>query len=372
MKEVEKLFLTGDQKVKYDIEQLEKETKEPNKKNNAVITEVIITIVFALLTLGILGVANLIEGGFDFSLYSSMAFWTTYTTTQIASWFARIWVWGVRKNHFKRADNRFLLSHHKVEFFSKADYTTPYIDEAIEQDRFNRKKHAFINQQKLILMKLIKKYELTNIVEGLNSYIDSDFQALDEFETESNIKYQVNLLNWFRSKEYKIKSWDKKLVKVNFEVKNIFYTMSETYINQNIDNIKVEFNDVSRSILLSGVSVGGENLLGNNYEKGTTSRFIKLFMPMFLMFTVLSFLLLPFLAGSEFVRSAEAWGKFILSLFMTTVAGLVMFTSSAELFEETELRSLRAREDTLKNYYDKNIRRPPVFKINKEGEIENE
>lgn len=372
MKDFERMFLTEEQKVAFDIKQLENETKEEKSKRNHIITEIITTIVFALLTLLILGVANLIEGGFDFSMYSSMEFWTTYTTTQIASWFVRIWVWAVRKNYFKKSDSRFLLSNYRIEFFAKADYEKPYIDEEVEKDRFNRKKTAFINQQKRLLIGIIKKYELTNVVKGLNNYINSDFSSLEAFDIESNIKYRTTIFNWFRSKKSKIDLFVKKLEKVNLKVKDIFYSMSDIYIKQNIDNIKVNFNDVSRSILLSGVSVGSNNLLGNNYEKGTTSKFIKLFMPTFLMFTVLSFLLLPFLAGSEFVRNAEAWGRFILSLFMTTFAGLIMFISSSDLFEETELRSIRAREDTLKNYYYYKIGKPPTFRINKEGEIEND
>ena len=340
-------------KPRQDAVQLERETFKPKSRNKALYGEVFFAVILAIITLMLIGLVNLIVGSFDWEMYQTPEFWKVYITTQIGAWFTRIWVFMIRKRYHKRTHKDFVNANDRIEKYVKVDYDTPYIDKNVLLDDFNRKKHAWKNKQKRKLIKLISKYQLTNVLDNLKMYENNDFKGLEKFLAQSNIKYRTTPLNVFKSKIKRIKSFEKKLEKVSYKVQSIFYQMSDEYVIQNIDILKVKYNQVSRSILTSGIDVGDSGMIGYNYDKNTATTFVKEFIPMFLMFSAISFLIIPFLKGSEFVKDWEVWGRFIISLFTVVSAGVMMIFSSEELFETTELRSIRAREETLKTYYEK-------------------
>ena len=340
-------------KPKQDAVQLERETFKPKSRNKALYGEVFFAVILAIITLMLIGLVNLIVGSFDWGMYKTPEFWKVYITTQIGAWFTRIWVFMIRKRYHKRTHKDFRNANDRIEKYVKVDYDTPYIDKNVLQDDFNRKKHAWKNKQKRKLIKLISKYQLTNVLDNLKMYENNDFKGLERFLAQSNIKYRTTPLNAFKSKIKRIDGFEKKLEKVSYKVQSIFYKMSDEYVIQNIDILKVKYNQVSRSILTSGIDVGDSGMIGYNYDKNTATTFVKEFIPMFLMFSAISFLIIPFLKDSSFVKDWEVWGRFIISLFTVVSAGVMMIFSSEELFETTELRSIRAREETLKTYYEK-------------------
>ena len=340
-------------KPKQDTSQLERDTYKPKSKNRALYGEVIFAILLAIITLMLIGLVNLIVGGFDWEMYKSPEFWKVYITTQLGAWFTRTWVFIIRKKYHKRTHKDYVNSNDKIEEYVKVDYEKPYIDRNVVLDDFNRKKHAWKNIQKRKLIKIISKYQLTNVLDNLKTYENNDFKGLEQLYVNSNIKYRTTPLNFFKSKNKRIEQFDKKLEKVSYAVQSIFYKMSDDYITQNIDVINVKYNRVNRTILTSGIDVGESGSIGYNYDKNTASTFVKEFIPMFLLFSSITFIILPFLKDSSFVKDWEVWGRFIVSLFTVVSAGVMMIFSSEELFEITELRTAKAREETLKTYYEK-------------------
>ena len=351
--ETKKEDLTA-QKHTIDYNKLKKEITSGLTSWN-IVGELLTTFLMAIMTLILIGAPTLFDGKFDWSMYGEMSFWSRYITTQIASWFTRIWVYSKRRNNHKKNHTEYKRSYSMITLFTSYDYKVPYIDVSVDKDLKNRKTTAWKNLQKSKLLKYIKKYELTNVVESLNAFQIVDFKGVETFYVKSNISNSKNKKSVLNSLTRSKKRWEKKLIKISFKIQTIFYSMSTEYIEQNFDNIKVKFNNVSRSILQSGIKTPNESLIGYNYDKRTVSTFIKEFIPTFLMFSSISFLLIPLIKGSSFVKDANAWINFGISLSIVVFSGMSIIFTSEDMFERTDLRSILSREATLKKYYEQEI-----------------
>ena len=330
--ENEKNILNKYNEIKQDVI---KEIKSRQK----FIGEWLITIAFMLITLVIIGLPTLFTMGWDWSIYASSSFWINYFTVQFASWFSRVWILLVKTRQNKMLNVLWIKTGSSIQKYVEQDTNAPFINYNCEITNRERKIRVYKNKQKLKVLKLSMKYKIENILNTLENTLHS---FTEPFKIKSGI---------ITHKENKrvSKRLKRRLEKVEYRINQILQTLSDDYIKTNLDNIKVKYNKVSRTILTNGYAPSGDiNEIGYSYKKKTTENFLQATLPMFLFVSAIMFLIVPLLGDMN--KDWNSWYKFITNMFLVIASAGTMWYSADEIFNKTELRVLIERDDTLREF----------------------
>lgn len=302
--------------------------------NRGAISDIVFLVISSLVILAILGLNELVNMNFDWSMYSDIAFWVDYVATQFAVWSIRVIVRVVADRKEMRENMQYLQADKSIQDYVDKDSKSPFIEEEAEIDRLNRKTIAFKNSVKRDLLKLSNKHQITNIIPYMND-VESGTNEIEVYNVSSD--------KLFRSENHKNK--------IENKLKLLVGKLSPKWLDANLQNQKVKFNDVSRTILVSGKVSKSNNELGANYKENNTTEFMKLTIPSFLLMASLSFLILP-MFGSGLIKDGSAWFKLFVKIGMVGFSGLMMWFNNPELFRITKLKAIVERDNTL-NIYDK-------------------
>lgn len=313
---------------------------EENIKDYSFISDIVIFITSSLLMLGVLGFLEVINANFDWSAYLSVNFWIEYIILQATSWSARIILrnLGDRKEYRNNKDYKMLQL--KMQNFVEEDSKKPFIERYSEIDDKFRKLTAFKNKQKRKLIKLSNKYRITNIVSYVYTLENNDTGDLNLFEMKSDI---------IHTNKWKQRRWSKKQLKVNAKMNNILNTLTKNWISQNLDTVKVKYNKVSRTILVSGFYSKENQYLGEDYKDNSTTEFMKMTIPTTVFAMAFMFLIIP-LKDSSLSTDWEAWFKLIIKTFIVFFSGLMMWLNNPDLFRRTKQKALSERVNRLNIY----------------------
>lgn len=315
-------------------------------KNKEYIGDILFGIIWGLITLTMIGLLDLIDPNFDYENYKTVYFWIEYITLQGALWSIRVLMKQLGDKKEFRTNVGYIKLQNDLNKFVEKDSEQPFIEKHAQIDRYNRKKNAWLNKQKRKLIKIANKNRITNLVDYFNYFEKNenrdDFN-LEPFEMKTDIAY---------TKERKQKRWINKQKRISKNINLIFNKMKTNYIEQNIDTLKVKYNEVSRPILVSGSTNQDNDLLGGNYKEYNTREFIKLTLPGALFAAFFMFLIVPF-SESSFIKDPSAWFKFISKTFLIAFAAFTMWNSNPELFRKTKQKALSERVNTLNQYYKK-------------------
>jgi hypothetical protein len=311
---------------KKDMQIPEKDGKEAS----GLLWEIILTVLFALMTLFILGIYELFSSGWDWSIYQSSDFWIRYGLLQGASWFARIWIYVIRVKHHERTDKAYLSLEEDLQEFVNADFETPFIETDANADDFERKKRSWINKQKLKLIKFANKYQITNILPSVKKVNELEFD-MHGFQLKSDKKMSQ------RTEK-----------RVNRKITNILKTIRNDWCEQNLEAVKVRYNKVSRTILTSGYVSNRSGDGSPDYKKNSAKTFINSTVPAFLFVSAFMFLIVPLTGDMD--NSADAWFKFLTNFMLVLGSGAMMWYNSPELFRQTSRKAMSERVGTLNNY----------------------
>lgn len=323
------------------IDELKLGATEKYKKNKGVIGDVFFLIASSIVILVILGLMELIDAKFDWSRYTTAYFWVDYFITQLATWSLRIMVKGVANRKEFRSNSTYLTLQSEMQTLVDEDSKNPFIEEEANVDDALRKVNAFKNKLKGKIVKYANKYKITNIIPYVK-YIENiqNDEEVIKFEFQSDITY-VN--------ERKRKRWIKKQYKLNNELNSILIKLSPQWIEQNIDNQKVNYNKVSFTILVNGFTSTKHSTNNENYKTNSTSEFMKLTLPFFFVISIAMFILLP-LTASELTKDVGAWAKLIVKFGIVGFSGVMMWINNPELFNKTENKALSQRVNRIKIY----------------------
>ena len=325
--------MNSEQYMKEVFEKIDKEDLQvPEEKNETsqMIWEILFTIVFAILTLFILGIYELFSSGWDWTIYTSPDFWIRYGLLQGASWFARVWIYIIRVKHHERTDTTFIKLENELQLFIDADFETPFIESEANLDNFNRKKRAWLNKQKRKIIKIANKYHITNILPYVKD-VNTTELSMHGFLLKSD-KRMYN----FTEK------------RVNRRVTNILKTLRDDWCESNLDAVKVKYNKVSRTILTSGYVSNRSSDGTPDYKQNGGKEFFRSTIPAFLFVSIFMFLIVP-LTG-DINNSADAWFKFLTNFMLVLASGAMMWYNSKDLFKKTSLKALAERVSTTNNY----------------------
>jgi len=313
---------------KIEAKDLGAEKTKEESKVASIVGEVLVDIFLGLLTLVIIGLSELFSPEWDWAIYASSAFWIGYILTQSASWFARVWIYITRNRHHEQVDEEYLATEQLIQDFVNADYDTPFIEEEATKDAFNRKKRAWVNKQKLKLLRISNRYRVTNV---LNAVKNVNNEAIDAFELKTDRKLSVSTKN-----------------SVNRRIRRILETITNDWCENNLDGVKVKYNKVSRIILTNGY-VASKSIDGTpDYKKRTTSTFINATVPSFLFISIIMFIIIPL--GTEIDKSGSAWFQFLTKFFMVFVSGALMWFNSHDMFNRTIKKATIERLSTINGY----------------------
>lgn len=334
------------------INETKKEILEQTKQNINVIWEVILTLIFALFTLVILGLTSLFDQGWDWKRFQSAEFWQNYFLIQSATWFSRVWILVIKNKINSRKNTEYIKSKNNIQTYIDKDFAKPFINENVTVADKNRKIRAWKNKQKLKILKISKKHRVENILNAIDLPLNLDEEA---FLIKTRIKTQPNKENplfvikwfyWFRKRHVE---------KVQYKLNALLRTIQDDYISKNLDNLKVKYNKITRSTVTSGHTPKRDrNDLGYSFKENTVSAFLNATLPTFLLVSVFMFLILP-LTG-QMNKDADSWYRFTINVFLVFISAGMMWYTADELFVRTKLRVIREREDTLKTFYNNTIK----------------
>jgi hypothetical protein len=347
-------------KLKELLDHAEKTKNDLKSKGEKVIGEILITIVFMLFTLVIIGLPTLFKDSFDWEKFKTIEFWREYLMIQFATWFTRIWIVIVRYRMNKKNNKEWHKISKRIEEYVEKDQEKPFINKHSLIDNKERKIRAFINNQKIKIFRLSKRFKVLNVIDYLHHMETYQNSIQEEFCIVTSIKYQPELENASKLKKtmfyvfkwllYKVRKL--RIKKAELKLRYLFSTIQNSYIEKNIDNIKVRYNKVDRNILVSGFSQSRDsNVHGYSYHEDSVGEFLRATLPMFLFVSAVTFLILPL--SLKPIKDAESWYKFGTNVFLVFVSASMMWFKADDLFEKTKLRVLIEREDTLNNYYKK-------------------
>lgn len=319
------------------MEKVANEKRELSKtvaKNRERIADIIFFIFYALIVFSMIGLLELIDASYDKNMFSSPAFWVDYASLQTAMWTSRILI---RKMGDRREyRNNILYIDYQKNIKSKIDKDeeTPFIDELSQIERRERKISAFKNQQRLKIINIAMKYQITNIFSGLKSIETTKIEDLERFELTSD-------KNIRKRKEKRL----------NTKLNQLLKTLTNEWIEENIETQKVKFNDISRAILTSGVISSKSDENNEDFKDNATREFIKMTVPSALFAMAFTFLVLP-LRG-DFIKEISAWFKFIVKIMMIFFTSLMMWFDNPTLFDRTKNKAMGERSNKLNQYYRK-------------------
>lgn len=333
-----------EKKEKNEIKKTYKELKEQVKKElrdkKFYIGEWVYTIFFMIITFFIVGLPSLFEFGWDWSIYESQEFWINYLTVQVASWFTRVWVLALKTRRNKELNTNYTKSSDTIQHLIDKDSETPFIDYNCMITNRERKIRVWKNKQILKILKVAKKGNVGGVLHTINNIENINIEEfLIKNDIRTHIKNKIRL---------KWKLW--RLNKHQTKIRKLLKTITNEYINTNFDNLKVKYNKESRAVLTVGYAPKKEKEeLGVSYKKHKGRKFLNETIPAFMMTSSIMFLIVP-LVGQANYDSWNAWYKFITNCFIVFSSSIMMYWKADDIFKETDLRVLLARENTLKRF----------------------
>jgi len=152
----------------------------------------------------------------------------------------------------------------------------------------------------------------------------------------------------------RIRNWRRniKITKLNAKINAWFELLSDEWVDNNIDTIKVKYSKVSKSILVSGFTPNQTVNDESNYKTESAKVFLSETMPMFIFVSFIMFLIVP-LFGSGLSKDLSAWGMFFTKVALVLSSIAMVWLNARKMFKSTEVKAINERNTTLNKYYKK-------------------
>lgn len=305
---------------------------ETNKKIGLALSEAFNILVFAIVSLVPIGLTTLFTPNWDWSTYATAMFWVDYLIIQAVSWYGRTWSFNTRVRHLKGTHTQYLQKKQNIQKYVDIDYTTPFIDESAIKDDRSRKIKTHKTSIKIKLIKIANKHRINNLSSELSLRINAENQVDTPFLMKSDKKYRVG-----------------KERALNHKINGLFEKLSDEWILNNIDTVKVRYSEVSKTILTNGYSPTQTVDNHNDYKTNAGRIFLSNTLPSFIFSSFVMFLVVPLLS-SGIANTWGAWLTFLTKAGLVASSVVTIAIKSVPMFEATELKAISERENTLNNY----------------------
>ena len=297
-------------------------------------------LVFAAVSLIPIGLLTLLDPQWDWTVYATWLFWVDYLTIQGVSWYGRWWIFSTRKKYLLLTDGLYLKNEEQIQTFVDKDHAEPFIEEYAEDDNRDRKIRAWRRKIKKKLIRLNNGYHINNMSPHFKDTNNGRNIVSKAFETKSDIRIRWKPLKWL---------WYWNIDKLNQTINRLFGLLTDDWIENNLDTIKVRYSKVSKSVLVNGFTPSQTVNDEVNYKTESARVFLASTMPMFIFVSFIMFLIVP-LFGSGLSKDLNAWGMFLTKVALVASSIFMVWLNSKNMFKATEVKAIIERNSTLNKY----------------------
>ena len=326
---------TSKQKKKLTLEDVGVNPNEDNPLKNYWVGELFNILVFAVVSLVPIGLLTLLDPNWDWSMYLTSLFWIDYLTIQGVSWYGRWWIFSTRVRYLLLVDKTYLTNEKNIQTFVDKDFEEPFIEKYADEDNHDRKVRAWRRKIKTKLIRINNRWHINNMASHFKITQNGENIGLDAFSLKSDKKIWV---------------WKQK--RLNTKINVLFERLTNEWINNNLDTIKIKYSKVSKSILVNGFTPNQTVNDEANYKTESAKVFLSSTMPMFIFVSFIMFLIVP-LFGSGLSKDLNAWGMFLTKVALVASSIFMVWINSRKLFRATEVKASGERSGTLNKYYKK-------------------
>ena len=328
---------------------------EDNPLKNYWVGEMFNILVFAVMSLVPIGLLTLLDPQWSWAMYLSWLFWVDYLTIQGVSWYGRWWIFSTRTRYLLLTDTVYLKNESQIQTFVDKDHDEPFIDEYADVDNRERKTRAWRRKIKRKLIRLNNRWHINNMSEHFKLTQNGINIASTLFVLKSD-----KLTLWINRKGFrcifKPFVWFHNLLsknkqrKLNNRINRLFGLITDDWIINNIDTIKVLYSKVSKSVLVNGFTPKQTVNDEANYKTDSAKVFLSETMPMFIFVSLIMFLIVP-LFGSGLSKDLNAWGMFLTKIALVASSIFMVWLNSKKMFRATEVKAVSERNTTLNKYW---------------------
>ena len=326
---------TSKQKKKLTLEDVGVNPNEDNPLKNYWVGELFNILVFAVVSLVPIGLLTLLDPNWDWSMYLTALFWIDYLTIQGVSWYGRWWIFSTRVRYLLLVDKNYLTNEKNIQEFVDKDFEEPFIEKYADEDNHDRKVRAWRRKIKTKLIRINNRWHINNMASHFKITQNGENIGLDAFSLKSDKKI-----------------WVCKQKRLNTKINVLFERLTNEWINNNLDTIKIKYSKVSKSILVNGFTPNQTVNDEANYKTESAKVFLSSTMPMFIFVSFIMFLIVP-LFGSGLSKDLNAWGMFLTKIALVASSIFMVWINSRKLFKATEVKASGERSSTLNKYYKK-------------------
>ena len=330
---------------------------EDNPLKNYWVGEALNILVFAAVSLIPIGLLTLLDPQWSWAMYLSWLFWVDYLTIQGVSWYGRWWIFSTRTKYLLLTDTMYLKNENQIQTFVDKDHEEPFIDEYADEDNRERKTRAWRRKIKRKLIRLNNRWHINNMSEHFKTTHNGVNIASTLFELKSD-----KIFLWSKRKGFKriINGFviihnllfTRRQRKLNNRINRLFGLITDEWIENNLDTIKVYYSKVSKSVLVNGFTPRQTVNDEANYKTESAKVFLSETLPMFIFVSLIMFLIVP-LFGSGLSKDLNAWGMFATKIALVASSVIMVWLNSRKMFKATEVKAIGERNGTLNKYWKK-------------------
>lgn len=320
---------------KLKLDDVGESKSDDNPLKNYWVGELFNILVFAVVSLVPIGLLTLLDPNWDWSMYLTALFWIDYLTIQGVSWYGRWWIFSTRVRYLLLVDKAYLTNEKQIQEFVDKDFEEPFIETFADEDNHDRKVRAWRRKIKSKLIRLNNRWHINNMATYFKTTQNGEISTSQPFELKSDKKIR----KWYKNR-------------LNAKIGRLFEKLTNEWLDNNLDTIKIRYSKVSKSILVNGFTPNQTVNDEANYKTESAKVFLSSTMPMFIFVSFIMFLIVP-LFGSGLSKDLNAWGMFLTKVALVASSIFMVWINSRKLFRATEVKASGERSSTLNKYYKK-------------------
>ncbi len=283
--------------------------------------EQLISLILAFL---LIGIQQFAQPNFDPLFFLRPDFWFEYLPYVMAIW---IVIFSTTTGNMKwlvEVDKDYLKAQQGIQEHVDRNKKTPYIYKGSLKVDKERKENAWKTKVSNLIDKKRRKKKITSI-DALTVFIEGD---------DSVVKFKLKMFQ--KSRKARIR---RKFIEY-------FSYLEQDYIDTYYDTIKVKYNRVTETVLVSGLIPTGNENNDSDFKENFSEQLFGEFGIGFIMFSLLSGLILAL----DLTSKSATMGTVVMFVFKAFMLYTYYFRASARskpIFQKTRLKALQERESML-------------------------
>lgn len=283
-------------------------------------------IISAVMAFVLIGIQQFAEANFDPLFFLKPKFWYDYIPYVLSIWIIITSTVSGNRKWLSEVHTIYIKTTKEIQEHVDRDRKEPYIYQGAKDMDKERRTIAWKNKISTKIDKLRKKSKLTSI------------EALKDFINDEDTKLKVKLFKKSRTRKRKQKFVE------------LFGYLENDYIEENFGILKVKYNKVTESVLVSGIKPRMSDFDDSDFQEHSIRELFNEFGVGFIVTSVLSAIIIA-LDLQQKSANVTTWIVFSFKLFMLFTYYFRASARSKPIFEKTTLKALIERRSTLDKIY---------------------